>query len=381
MVKIMSETKLMMNLALDIYSLMILVAVLISAIQRNADRSESQKIFERMLIAVLFMLFADAMSNFDGTARSFFPVLNKTGNFLIFLLAPVIPGLWALYAASELSLGIRKIRFHKKIFLAYFLVNFLLLIASQFWGWYYHIDADNIYHRGPLNIVFQAVNILVILFPVILLTTRGKSLPRSRAQSLISFALLPIVGIAIQIIFYGFSVTVNFLVFSLLIAHLFIQRESLDTDFLTGIGNRRKLDLSLKAHVFANKPFSAILLDLDNFKQINDKFGHEAGDIALKKAAEILQASVREGDIIARYGGDEFCIITGIDNNETLKECVERIRNNFEKYNENPETEIPLELSIGYLVYGPGKVTVSEFLKKLDQRMYKDKFARKKCEL
>ena len=102
--------------------------------------------------------------------------------------------------------------------------------------------------------------------------------------------------------------TVNFLVFSLLIAHLFIQRESLDTDFLTGIGNRRKLDLSLKAHVFANKPFSAILLDLDNFKQINDKFGHEAGDIALKKAAEILQASVREGDIIARYGEDEFCI-------------------------------------------------------------------------
>jgi GGDEF domain-containing protein len=60
---------------------------------------------------------------------------------------------------------------------------------------------------------------------------------------------------------------------------------------------------------------------------------------------------------------------------------VQRIRNNFQKHNENPETEIHLELSIGYLVYEPGKVSASEFLKKLDQRMYRDKFQRKKSVL
>ncbi|MGB4695241.1 MAG: GGDEF domain-containing protein, partial [Bacilli bacterium] len=221
----------------------------------------------------------------------------------------------------------------------------------------------------------------MILFPVLLLIRKRRELPHRRVSSLISFALLPLAGIIVQALFYGFSVTVNFLVFALLIAYLFIQSETMDTDFLTGIGNRRKFEVSLNSLVMANKPFSAILLDLDNFKQINDRHGHGAGDLALKKTADILRASVREGDTIARYGGDEFCIITGIDNHAALRECVQRIRDNFQKHNENPETEIHLELSIGYLVYEPGKVSASEFLKKLDQRMYRDKFQRKKSVL
>lgn len=377
----MSEERIIMNLALDIYSLMILIAVFFSSTKRHVEKSASRRIFDWMLLVVFFMVFADALSNFDGTTKSFYPFFNKAGNFLIFFLGPIVPGLWLLYVANELLLDSSRIRIYKAMIVAHFVINSLLLIGTQFWGWYYHIDAGNFYQRGPLFPLFQAQNLVMILFPVLLLIRKRRELPHRRVSSLISFALLPLAGIIVQALFYGFSVTVNFLVFALLIAYLFIQSETMDTDFLTGIGNRRKFEVSLNSLVMANKPFSAILLDLDNFKQINDRHGHGAGDLALKKTADILRASVREGDTIARYGGDEFCIITGIDNHAALRECVQRIRDNFQKHNENPETEIHLELSIGYLVYEPGKVSASEFLKKLDQRMYRDKFQRKKSVL
>jgi two-component system cell cycle response regulator len=85
------------------------------------------------------------------------------------------------------------------------------------------------------------------------------------------------------------------------------------TDPLTGLHNRRYvLDELVKALQRARRseqPFGVVLLDLDGFKQINDSQGHAAGDIVLKKAATALNGIIREGDVLGRYGGDEFLLI------------------------------------------------------------------------
>ncbi|HEY8395394.1 MAG TPA: diguanylate cyclase [Bacilli bacterium] len=375
----MSEERMIMNLVLDLYSLMVLLVVFFST-KQNLERSNSGKIYYQMLIVVLVILVADALSTFDGNKYSFFPVFNQLGSFLIFLLGPIIPGLWILYVGNELMMKPFSLEFSKKVLTIIFIINLALLIGNQFWGWYYCIDASNIYHRGPLFVYFVLFNLVMIIYPILLLMRNKRALPKHRIRALIFFALVPIVGIAIQTIFYGYSVSVNFLVFSLLIAFIFIQKENLDKDFLTHIGNRRKLDQSFNAFVHTNRSFSAILLDLDNFKQINDKYGHQKGDWALMKTVEILKSSLREGDILTRYGGDEFCILTAIDNHERLKEYVRRIRKNLEIYNESPEADIPLDLSIGYMVFQPGKGSISEFIKKLDQKMYKDKSEKKRVD-
>ena len=128
--------------------------------------------------------------------------------------------------------------------------------------------------------MFQAQNLVMILFPVLLLIRKRRSSPTAASGFFDFFRPASARGHHRSGSFYGFSVTVNFLVFALLIAYLFIQSETMDTDFLTGIGNRRKFEVSLNSLVMANKPFSAILLDLDNFKQINDRHGH-GGEIWL----------------------------------------------------------------------------------------------------
>lgn len=97
-------------------------------------------------------------------------------------------------------------------------------------------------------------------------------------------------------------------------AHLFAHMQQLaQTDGLTGCYNRRQFELQLERDLHLatrmRQPLSLIMLDLDNFKQINDQAGHEAGDLALRKLAENLRADLRTVDTAARFGGDEFVII------------------------------------------------------------------------
>ncbi len=85
------------------------------------------------------------------------------------------------------------------------------------------------------------------------------------------------------------------------------------TDLLTGLHNRRyvlgELDKALQRSRRTGHRFSVVLFDLDGFKQINDTQGHAAGDVVLKQAASALQSICREGDVLGRYGGDEFLLI------------------------------------------------------------------------
>jgi diguanylate cyclase (GGDEF)-like protein len=86
------------------------------------------------------------------------------------------------------------------------------------------------------------------------------------------------------------------------------------TDALTGLHNRRyvmeELEKALQRSRRTDQRFGVALFDLDGFKQINDTLGHSAGDLVLKKASEALKGVTREGDVLGRYGGDEFLLIT-----------------------------------------------------------------------
>ena len=81
------------------------------------------------------------------------------------------------------------------------------------------------------------------------------------------------------------------------------------TDVLTGLANRRMLEEHVRTMMDRHQPLAVALGDLDHFKHINDTFGHDAGDRALRTFARVLQTSVRPGDFVARYGGEEFVVV------------------------------------------------------------------------
>ena len=113
-----------------------------------------------------------------------------------------------------------------------------------------------------------------------------------------------------------------------------LEQENI-TDPLMGIYNRRYLDRrlmeeSLRATRY-EQPFSIFLLDLDHFKRINDTYGHQMGDLVLKKLALVIMGSVREVDVVIRYGGEEILVILPNTTVANAVELAERLRQNIEE--------------------------------------------------
>lgn len=105
-----------------------------------------------------------------------------------------------------------------------------------------------------------------------------------------------------------------------------------NTDILTGLGNRRmfdsRLDEELTSFLRSGRDLAVLLIDLDNFKVVNDQFGHDFGDIVLKGAAGKLLSAVRHADLVFRIGGDEFAVLVpsgNIDIGQTLKGRIKSV--------------------------------------------------------
>jgi len=98
------------------------------------------------------------------------------------------------------------------------------------------------------------------------------------------------------------------------------------TDTLTGVANRRSLETSMGDLIRRSTPFVVVMADLDRFKSLNDNYGHEVGDRALKLFAEVLSENVRGHDIVARIGGEEFVLVYPETDLERAMEVIERIR-------------------------------------------------------
>lgn len=110
-------------------------------------------------------------------------------------------------------------------------------------------------------------------------------------------------------------------------------------DPLTGLANREGLAEQERRRFDSQKPFSVLMLDIDNFKSINDTYGHDAGDAVLKKTAEHLAETTRKKDIVSRWGGEEFVVVF---NNAEPQDIVNKF---FNKKDKRPE--IVLEVDVG----------------------------------
>ncbi len=113
-------------------------------------------------------------------------------------------------------------------------------------------------------------------------------------------------------------------------AYLDVMEEQATTDHLTGLANRRRFERHLEREVGRTerhgRPFCLLVLDVDNFKQVNDTYGHEAGDEALRRLAKVLQEGTRGIDLAARVGGEEFAVILTETSLDVGLEVAERLR-------------------------------------------------------
>ncbi|WDV47286.1 diguanylate cyclase [Clostridiaceae bacterium M8S5] len=147
------------------------------------------------------------------------------------------------------------------------------------------------------------------------------------------------------------------------------------TDKLMGIKNREYLEYSfddILKNVSEDSIFSIIMADIDRFKNVNDKFGHQKGDQILRKIGKILLSSVRRDDIVGRYGGEEFLIILYNNDTDTAYSIAEKIRKKVENDNLLGKDN-PLTISLGISTYPTQGTHKEELIAKADQALYSAK--------
>jgi len=152
-------------------------------------------------------------------------------------------------------------------------------------------------------------------------------------------------------------------------------------DALTGVANRRRLDAELDAAIRtagSGPPFALHLLDVDGLKDINDRWGHAAGDVLLAAVARALSASVRSGDVVARFGGDEFAVIQRDATAETADILAERMHDAVAvPVTLRNGTRIVPRVSVGVALYGVDGTSAAALLDAADNRLYRNKPARR----
>jgi diguanylate cyclase (GGDEF)-like protein len=149
------------------------------------------------------------------------------------------------------------------------------------------------------------------------------------------------------------------------------------TDDLTGLQNRRGfLALAGQQLKQGQRNLQELLLftaDVDNLKVINDTYGHQEGDTALKRTAAALRRTFRNSDILARFGGDEFCALALEASRETELAIVERLKNNLKQASAG-ESRYALGVSIGAARFNPLRpLTLEQLMEQADQSMYRVK--------
>ncbi|MDO3388486.1 diguanylate cyclase [Gilvimarinus sp. SDUM040013] len=153
-------------------------------------------------------------------------------------------------------------------------------------------------------------------------------------------------------------------------------------DALTGLGNRRRLQLAFTqlkdAMVIDHRPAFVLMIDLDYFKQINDTFGHDAGDKVLTEVGSLLLRICRESDVVTRYGGEEFAILLRAQDVDTVVQVAERIRVEFAssptKHHDHM-IEHTLCCGIAEIMNIDQQPSVQEMMKHADEALYQAKAA------
>lgn len=162
-------------------------------------------------------------------------------------------------------------------------------------------------------------------------------------------------------------------------------RDMADTDGLTGVHVRRhlleKLDEELRRAERYKYPIASLFVDVDNFKAFNESHGHMVGDEVLRRIAQVTRASVRETDIVGRYGGDEFLVMLPHANAREAFSAAERIRKGVEKLTITSKlgATVPITVSVGMIAAVPHEADVLRFLEIADQALHRSKGLGKNC--
>lgn len=353
------------------------VALLLTLILGNTSRLSGDRDL-RTLIKIMFIAISgcvmDAVSyTVDGHSGFIYTVLIYVSNSWLYFANMLVGKLWVTFVIDHIKVTMEK---RTRVFLnVLFYFAVACLIINIFYPIVFEIK-DNVYDRKFLYFIFVLIAGLYMAESVVLHYRAKKRRGGYSLFSVYIFLVPVVIGIVIQSLFYGISVIWPSICIALAGVMSAMKNEIIFKDRLTGIYNRVYLeyvqkDLSLRKEAYV----TGMMIDLNDFKSINDKFGHAAGDEALIIAADIFCKTIGDLGSVMRYAGDEFVILINTVDDDKVSSVIENLNRALKAFNDTQEKPYKLSISIGYAALDLKNQSMNDFMNTIDKKMYENKAA------
>lgn len=335
-----------------------------------------EKLFFHMVVLSLLLCTAEAVSFcLDGQTFPGARVLYLLLNCLLFLLGMAFTFLWTIYVDYKLFEDRRRLSKRYPLLALPVAVVSLLILANLFTPVFFTLSEDNVYSRTPMSALLYVVVGGYLAYTVALVYRSRRKVKRYLFLPVLIFLAPILLGIALQMVFYGMSFIWVSVSVGLISLYINIQNEASWVDSLTGLYNRQYLSrflLSNPERQPSGQLLGGILLDVDAFKEINDTYGHMCGDAALRDVGGLLHSLSLPGGFAARYAGDEFILVQPVDSEEEITAVAEALRQQTEAFNRTHRRPYHLSFSMGCSLWRPGE-SLDTFFRHMDERMYEEK--------
>lgn len=239
--------------------------------------------------------------------------------------------------------------------------------------WVFSVDSQNVYHREKLYFVYVTAFIMSVVYGIVCVVRKSLGYQLGFDISTVFTLVLLTYGIIIQFIYSNIRIDFFCVAVCNMIFCDFHYKLMLSVDELTGLLNRRCYDSSM-GNIGARAVI--IILDVNNFKSVNDRYGHNAGDICLEKISNEIKTVYGKSGLCYRIGGDEFCVILR-KNMDKLEDMNAQFKLHIAELNKKFEM-IP-DVALGYAYYDANLDYIQNVVKEADEMMYTNKKSKRQA--
>lgn len=362
-------------LVVNVIVVLLMVFLLKYRSKNGKNIHQDDRIYNLMaVITLLGAVVETAAFLVDGKDITGGYIVNYAANSLSFLGTVSIGFLWCIYVDLHVYKNYNKTLRKIKILMLPWTIEIMAIIYNLFGtSFLFGVSDENLYYRGAY--VALGYITLLIYFAcsiIIVATTGGQALHLSFFP--IQYFIAPcLAGVIAQFIWYG--ITTSWI--SVAIAMIFVQMqadtENMMTDTLSGVYNRKFLNRILADRKIKSiDSLYGIMIDINDLKTINDKFGHSRGDKAISTVGDIISNSVPDGGIPVRYAGDEFIVLLSGVSQQIADDTLIDIQKNIESFNRLEKVPFVLSASIGMTKLREDD-NADTFLTRMDEKMYEEK--------
>lgn len=348
----------------------------VTRIENIEENSFGERLYNIMLWLTIAGCFVESLTFvIDGRIFWGCRAISYLLNSFCFIGTCTVGYLWCLYMDFRIFGSMKRIRRQYKALALPLAVDIgMNLINLSGCGIVFTISPDNIYRRGSLVLTVYVILFFYFFYSIYIARRSQRIGLHMRFLPMYNFVAPCMLGTFVQGMAYGITLGWTAVAIALTLVYMETQSLNVYVDSLSGLYNRRYMD-SVFNGIKNGSQFRlhGIMIDVNGFKQINDLYGHTAGDDAIRQIGRILLDSVPENGIAIRYAGDEFLLLLHADREETVKDVMQVIRQNVSQLNDSGQNPYKLSFAMGYSGFDHDSGGKEAFLSDMDKKMYEEK--------